>query len=134
MLSAAAPPYIAYGAIQDVPVEAELRISERLDQYPVLWSIAACESNLRQFRDDGAVLTGHVDPDDTGFFQINRRYHQNAADRLGFNIDTLEGNVSYGIWLYERQGTQPWTASEHCWRDLDHSSRTLTINAAVSQR
>ena len=31
------------------------------------------------------------------------------------DLDSIYGNMAYARDLYERQGTQPWSASAPCW-------------------
>lgn len=83
---------------------------------PVLAEIARCESHFRQ--NDvrtGTVLRGLVNRDDVGVMQINTRYHATTAQKLGYNLYTLAGNLAYARHLYEREGTRPWSASRACW-------------------
>ncbi len=77
--------------------------------------IARCESTFRHTLSDGTVLKGRVDPADTGVMQINLRYHGLQAEKLGLDLTDLYGNMAYARDLYERQGTQPWSASAPCW-------------------
>ena len=51
-----------------------------------------------------------------GVMQINERYHLLTAEKLGYNIHTLEGNVGYAKYLYEKFGSDPWSASSKCWK------------------
>lgn len=83
----------------------------------VLKKIAWCESKNRQFDENGAVLRGKVNPLDTGYFQLNKKYHLADSIRLGMDIETLEGNKAYAQHLYETQGTTPWNWSKPCWGD-----------------
>jgi len=83
----------------------------------VLKKIAWCESHNRQFDETGAVLRGAVNPLDTGYFQLNKKYHLADSIRLGMDIETLEGNKAYGQHLFESQGTTPWNWSRSCWSD-----------------
>lgn len=83
----------------------------------VLKKIAWCESQNRQFNEDGSVLRGVVNPLDTGKFQINEKYHLANSIRLGFDIHTLEGNEGYAQHLFETQGSTPWNWSRPCWGD-----------------
>lgn len=85
---------------------------------PVLADIAFCESTMRHVGKDGEILRGVVDSDDIGMMQINTRYHQETADELGIDIYSLNGNLAYAEYLYEKQGTQPWRASQPCWGKL----------------
>jgi hypothetical protein len=47
--------------------------------------------------------------------QINTFYHAAQAAKLGLDLEILEDNMAYARNLYERQGTQPWSASAPCW-------------------
>ncbi len=77
--------------------------------------VARCESTFRHTLEDGSVLRGRVDARDTGVMQINTGYHQAAAVKLGLNLTVLEDNMAYARYLYNKQGTQPWSASAPCW-------------------
>lgn len=82
---------------------------------PILVEIARCESQFRQYNKEGNVLTGTVNKGDLGIMQINKYYHAETAEKLGMNLNTPEGNMSYAKYLYDREGTQPWSASSKCW-------------------
>lgn len=82
---------------------------------PVMIQIARCESHFRHTLADGSVLQGRVDSADTGVMQINRRYHEETAQKLGLDLADLYDNLAYARDLYERKGTQPWSASAPCW-------------------
>ena len=77
--------------------------------------VARCESTFRHFNSSGNILRGEVNKSDIGVMQINTYYHGDTADRLGIDLFTLDGNLEYARDLYERKGTQPWSASEPCW-------------------
>jgi hypothetical protein len=85
-----------------------------------LYRIMTCESGLgtgapQQFHKDGTLVRGYVNNSDFGAAQINEYYHLKASQKLGYDIYTLEGNVAYAKYLYDTQGSQPWSASEACW-------------------
>ena len=71
-----------------------------------------------------------------GVYQFFDRYHTSPAYDLGFDIETLEGNLDYARYTYEREGTAPWNSVQDCWDvtpttvDLDEevvsSSQALT--------
>jgi hypothetical protein len=82
---------------------------------PILVEIAKCESEFRQFHKNGELLRGRVDNADVGVMQINERYHLETSKKLGFNIHTIEGNIAYAKYLYEKSGSKPWSASQPCW-------------------
>ncbi|HEY4503652.1 MAG TPA: hypothetical protein VJJ28_00885 [Candidatus Paceibacterota bacterium] len=95
-------------------VEKYLR--EQYADTPILVKIARCESTFSQFDKNGEVVRGKVNRADVGVMQINEKYHAEKAEELGYDIHTIEGNVSYAKYLYERQGSAPWNASSRCWR------------------
>ncbi len=77
--------------------------------------VARCESMFRHDLSDGSVLRGKVDSADTGVMQINKRYHESTALKLGLDLENIHDNLAYARILYEKQGTQPWNASRSCW-------------------
>lgn len=83
-------------------------------------AIAKCESGIRQFETNGMILRGRQVNQDIGIMQINSDYHEDTYLRVGIDVFTPEGNVTYGKYLYDSQGIQPWSASKKCW------SKTLT--------
>ena len=119
-LSAAITPVVPQvGAPQPIQIPAAQTIQQYVENYfadaPVMIKIAQCESRFRQFAKDGSVLQN---PKSTavGVFQIMSSIHKDLADqKLGLNIDTLEGNVAYAKQLYQEKGTQPWVSSAPCW-------------------
>ena len=91
-------------------------IAEHFADTPILKKIASCESQNRQFDETtGSVLRGKVNSQDVGVFQINEKYHLEAAKKLGLDIYTLEGNLDYAKHLYKSQGVKPWVHSSTCW-------------------
>lgn len=117
----------AYGTIADVIVatptevatDTEATVREYFADIPVMIQVAKCESMFRQTLADGTVLRGKVDSRDIGVMQINTYYHGDTATRMGLDLENIYDNMAYARDLYERQGTQPWSASAPCW------SRTL---------
>lgn len=81
----------------------------------IMASVATCESQMHQFKPDGTILRGRVNNKDVGVLQINEDYHLKTSRELGFDIYTLEGNVAYGKYLYEKNGVRDWLASSDCW-------------------
>lgn len=114
---------IAYGQMtEDTAVAEKVAISdtesivrEYFKDIPVLIQVARCESHFRHDLSDGSVLKGKVDPADTGVMQINKRYHEKAAADLGLDLNNIYDNMAYARHLYEKLGTQPWSASRPCW-------------------
>lgn len=93
-------------------VESYLR--EHFADTPILIEIARCESTFTHYK-DGEVVRGRVDNADVGVMQINERYHLETAKKLGYDIHTIEGNMAYAKYLYEKSGSKPWNASKPCW-------------------
>ncbi len=107
--------HISVEALSDQTVNLEKYVRSYFAKTPVLAEIAKCESRFKQFKKDGTLLRGILTPADVGVMQINEYYHKATAEKLGLNIQTLEGNLKYAEYLYNKQGTQPWSASKHCW-------------------
>jgi hypothetical protein len=99
-----------------VITNAEWNVREAFRDTPILSIIASCESGYRHFDEQNKVLKGKENPDDIGVMQINRKYHEKEAYRLGFDIYTFEGNIGYARYLYDTQGTAPWVHSSKCWK------------------
>ncbi len=93
---------------------SEAVVKRQFAGQPVLISIAKCESGMRQFDDSGRVLK-NPRSSATGVMQIMASVHRRQALRLGFDINTLNGNLGYAKKLYSNEGTRPWNASRHCW-------------------
>jgi len=93
----------------------EAQVKAYFADTPILAEVAFCESRFRQFDENGNVLRGVQNNQDVGVMQINEKYHLETAQKLGLNLYTLEGNMAYGKYLYDTQGTKPWNYSSHCW-------------------
>ncbi len=90
-------------------------VTEYYENVPVMAEIARCESQFRHYDSDGDIIRGKVNNLDVGVMQINEYYHIDTADRLNIDLHTLDGNLEYALSLYNREGTQPWSASKKCW-------------------
>lgn len=86
---------------------------------PILAEIAKCESHFRQFNPDGSVLHGSSVWSDTGIMQINSFYQGAKAIDKNLDINTVTGNLAYGWYLYQKEGTTPWASSKKCWGKSD---------------
>ena len=82
---------------------------------PIMIDVARCESRFRQFDKDGSVHRGEINPKDVGVMQVNEFYHSKTADKLDLDLYTIEGNLSYAKYLFEKEGTTPWLSSSPCW-------------------
>jgi hypothetical protein len=106
------------------PETVEKRVREYFHDIPLMAEVARCESGFEQVdKNTGSVKRGFVNANDVGVMQINERYHSDTAKKLGFDLHTLEGNLDYARYLYEHQGTQPWSASRPCWGNKDLAVR-----------
>ncbi|MEK7612870.1 MAG: hypothetical protein AAB449_01850 [Patescibacteria group bacterium] len=105
-------------------------VREYVEEYfadaPIMAAVAECESHFKQFDKDGSVHRGVVNTKDVGVMQINEFYHAKTAEKLGLDIYTIQGNVAYARYLYEKQGTAPWISSKPCWK---HSDAHLALAA-----
>lgn len=119
------PTETAYGQIVNTTIvmeetptpsmSTERIVRSYFQDIPVMVQIARCESAFRHTLQDGSVLKGVVDPADTGVMQINKRYHAKTAAAMSLDLDDIYHNMAYARYLYETQGTQPWSASAPCW-------------------
>jgi hypothetical protein len=88
---------------------------------PALIPVCTCESSQGTHQPQqfdlitGEVLHGRIHYPDTGYCQINSEVWLNKANELGFNIDTLNGNIQMANWIYEQDGLKPWESSKACW-------------------
>ena len=94
-------------------------VKETVEEYfkdtPIMANVAWCESRNRQFEPNGEIFRGKVNSDDIGVMQINTYYHLKAAKARGNDLFTLQGNLDYAKYLFEREGTTPWMSSSKCW-------------------
>ncbi|MDP3661465.1 MAG: hypothetical protein Q8R17_01255 [bacterium] len=126
-ISVAAPAPLT--PVADNPITLEQYVRDYFADNPVLSEIAKCESRFRHF-DRNGVLRGDYDRNDVGVMQINERYHAERAQKLGFDIKTLEDNLSYAKWLYEKEGLKPWASSGKCWK----GAQTLAVAKNTNQK
>ena len=98
------------------PITLEAYVREYFIETPILAEISKCESRFRQVGKDGKVLRGEVNKSDVGLMQVNEYYHEQKATDLGFDLTTVDGNLAYAKYLYDKEGTKPWNASAKCWR------------------
>jgi hypothetical protein len=105
-----------------VSYNTEKIVRSYFQDIPIMIEVARCESTFRHTLEDGTVLKGVVDKADTGVMQINKRYHEATATAMGLNLEDIYHNMAYARHLYEKQGTQPWSASAPCW------SKSLAMN------
>jgi hypothetical protein len=97
------------------PVTLEAYVREYFKETPILAEISRCESTFRQVDKDGETLRGKVNKSDLGLMQVNAYYHGEKAEELGFDLMTVDGNLAYAKYLYEKEGTTPWNSSKKCW-------------------
>jgi soluble lytic murein transglycosylase-like protein len=106
------PTSTASGAIYDKIIEASAKYGIDTDN---ALRIAHCESNFRQYNEDGNVLHGKVNPADSGIFQINEKWHLEASQTLDLDIHTTKGNIEYAMRLLKKEGNRHWNWSKPCW-------------------
>lgn len=108
----------------------EARVRAYFSDAPVMANIAECESKFRQFAVNGEALHGGYGSRMIGVFQIYSDIHAEYAKERGMDIYTLEGNLAYARYLYEREGTVPWNSSAHCWRDMPVAESASVVTQA----
>ena len=97
------------------PGDVEAAVRSYFSDIPVMAEVARCESTFRHTLPDGTLLRGKVDSRDVGVMQINTGFHAATAKKLGLDLTNFNDNMAYARYLYEKQGTQPWSASAPCW-------------------
>jgi len=110
-------------ATSKIPTSKELEKKAKayFKDDPILVDIARCESRFRQLDKNGNILRGEINKGDLGLMQINEYYHADKAKELGLDIKTLEGNMAYAQYLYDREGAKPWISSSKCWKQAADS-------------
>jgi hypothetical protein len=101
----------------------EGRVRAYFSDSPIMGEIARCESRFRQFNSSGSALDGGAGGM-IGIFQINSHVHTNFAKSIGMDIYSVEGNLAYARYLYEREGTDPWLSSFSCWNQARTTNAT----------
>jgi hypothetical protein len=103
-----------------VEIKKNITVEEYIKNYfsdiPIMVEIAKCESRFRQHDENGEVLRGEKNEQDRGVMQINEYFHSEDSNKLGYDIQTLEGNTAYARYLYEKYGVKPWSSSSKCWK------------------
>ncbi len=88
------------------------------EEHPLVkYGVIGCESGYYQSDNNGGPLLGRKNRDDSydlGAAQINSCHWQEAR-KLGFDLESLEGNLGYANLLFEREGLRPWYSSKACW-------------------
>ncbi len=109
---------IEEGSTTTIPTKKEVEklVKQYFKDDPILVEIARCESEFRQYNEDGEILTGKVNKSDIGVMQINRYYHADKAEELGYDLKTVGGNMAYAQYLYDHEGVKPWSSSSPCWK------------------
>lgn len=140
LMSSLAPTALATspstGATSTSPQTVEATVREYFADIPVMVEIARCESRFRQFTDNGNVLRGGMGGQMVGVFQFFDRYHIDVVSELGFDIETLEGNLAYAKHVYTTQGTDPWNAARDCWdtADVANTEDSLETDGILRQK
>lgn len=128
---------LAAAAQVGLNVDVESTVRAYFAETPVMIEIARCESKFRQFADSGNPLYGGYGGKMVGVFQVYSDIHASFARSMGTDIETLDGNLQYAKYLYEREGTKPWVSSFPCWGselngDLSSAgSDSLSINLSL---
>lgn len=104
-------------------VTIEKRVREYFSDIPDMIEIARCESKFRQYTDSGNILrsNGMI-----GVFQFYEAIHSKAAKDLGFDLETIDGNIGYAKHIYDSEGTTPWNGSSHCWKTSSTPNTVVT--------
>lgn len=97
---------------------------------PILSKIADCESGERlsngkakkgsasHYGKNGQVnVYGNKNATvDIGKYMVNSYYWGKKATEMGLDIWKEVDNEKMAIWIYENEGTEPWSSSYNCWK------------------
>lgn len=97
------------------PQTLEELVRDYYTEMPILAEVARCESQFRHYDKNGNIIRGIANTKDVGVMQINEKYHGDTAETLDLDIYSLDGNLEYAKYLYEKEGTAPWRSSAKCW-------------------
>ncbi len=113
------PPTIVSSVATSTPITKTVKdqVKEYFRENPIMVKIAWCESRFRQYDKGGEIFRGVVNDRDIGVMQINTDYHSKTATKMQIDLTTTEGNMAYAKYLYDKQGTAPWSSSSACWKD-----------------
>ncbi len=128
----AIPPAAPVPPVRNVhnAADVERQVRAAFAGIPVMADIARCESRFRQFADSGNVFRGGTDNQMIGIFQIYSSVHRAFALSLGMDIDTIEGNIRYARYLYDRERTNPWVDSISCWNTKPAEEGSVPVPAS----
>lgn len=108
--------YIAGMTFNPEVVYAEKTVEVPVREFPpILEKICLAESGGKQFGANGRVLRGRVNPSDIGYCQINEYIWNDKARELGYDIFTENGNRAMALWIFDHQGSDPWSSSRSSW-------------------
>ena len=105
MLILTSPSTITYERVEPPPLTIEEKILAELP--PVFLEIAKCESQNRQFKEDGTGLKSPTA--DYGYFQINEKVWDKDAQRMGLDYkNSFDDNLAMAVHIYNIQGLDAW--------------------------
>ena len=103
----------------ELPLKKQLEIVDHLENpikkvtfsdFPLaMQKIFLCESGGRHDYRGNVIISK---TEDIGIAQINKPIHNKTATSLGLNLYNVSDNLSYAYWLWQREGTAPWTCSK----------------------
>lgn len=78
--------------------------------------ISLCEDQGNPYNTHANKHEGVTWSTDIGPLQINDYYNESAMKKQGLDISKPLDNLNFGLQMLKEQGTQPWKASEQCWK------------------
>lgn len=104
--------------VKEPQIKAEIQKPELRKE---LIKICTCESGQGTGKPQqydiktGEVLRGVKNPKDIGMCQINLYWNGATAEKMGLDLFKESDNITFANWLYETQGSEPWSWSRACW-------------------
>lgn len=107
------------------------RVRTYFADIPVMIAIAQCESAFRQYNSNGSVLRGG-NGSVVGVYQISE-LHLSKARALGMDIYSVDGNLAFARWLYQKDGIDPWMSSFPCWNAVSKDNEAPVVITTMSK-
>lgn len=101
---------------RDINWNVRQEVEKEFGKNHIMVFVAECESQMRQYDEKtGEVLNSYYGTPDKGVFQINLPSHEDTLIQMGLDYKKLSDNIKYARFLYDNEGTGPWSASQACW-------------------
>jgi hypothetical protein len=104
-------PDASYKPVLSVPDATSTLISELWGENAAkMTKVLTCESHLKQWDDDGALLMSSTS--DLGIGQVNIHFWLDKSVELGYDITKPDDNLRMAHYIFTKQGFAGWMCSK----------------------